>query len=295
MILFCGIPSEPPLAMAIAAAKRKGYPFAVLNQRDSHLADLRLSTRRQMVDGTLWIGGVEYPLGEFTGAYTRLMDWRQLPTKNEHTRQVYEGVSAWLELATCRVFNRAAAMATNCSKPFQTQLIAKAGFLIPPTLVTNDADEVRHFQERWPRLIYKSTSSIRSIVQELAPDASLASLRNLPTQFQAFIPGVNIRVHVVGERVFATEVSTEATDYRYAGRSNEAVQMRPLRLPAGIRSQCVALSAALNLPLCGIDLKRTPEGEYYCFEVNPSPAYSYYQDQTRQPIATALVDYLARR
>ena len=33
MILFCGIPSEPPMAMAIDAAQKKRHPFAVLNQR----------------------------------------------------------------------------------------------------------------------------------------------------------------------------------------------------------------------------------------------------------------------
>ena len=49
----------------------------------------------------------------------------------------------------------------------------------------------------------------------------------------------------------------------------------------------------LDLPLCGIDLKRAVDGTFFCFEVNPSPAYSYYQDQTGQPIADALVDYLA--
>ena len=48
----------------------------------------------------------------------------------------------------------------------------------------------------------------------------------------------------------------------------------------------------LNLPLCGIDLKVTPEGIYYCFEVNPSPAYTYYEEQTGQPIAQAIIDYM---
>jgi hypothetical protein len=30
-----------------------------------------------------------------------------------------------------------------------------------------------------------------------------------------------------------------------------------------------------------------------CFEVNPSPAYSYYQELTGAPISDALVRYLA--
>jgi hypothetical protein len=42
-----------------------------------------------------------------------------------------------------------------------------------------------------------------------------------------------------------------------------------------------------------MDLRRTPDGGFVCFEVNPSPAYSFYQDRTGQPIATAIARYLA--
>jgi hypothetical protein len=37
----------------------------------------------------------------------------------------------------------------------------------------------------------------------------------------------------------------------------------------------------------------TPEGEWFCFEVNPSPAFLYYQQATGQPIATAVAGLLA--
>jgi hypothetical protein len=37
----------------------------------------------------------------------------------------------------------------------------------------------------------------------------------------------------------------------------------------------------------------TPNGDAYCLEVNPSPAFSYYEDSTGQPIAAALAAYLA--
>ena len=63
--------------------------------------------------------------------------------------------------------------------------------------------------------------------------------------------------------------------------------MRTITLPGEIEQKCVALSRELSLPFCGIDFKRTPSGDYFCFEVNPSPAYSYYQEHTAQPIADA--------
>jgi glutathione synthase/RimK-type ligase-like ATP-grasp enzyme len=56
---------------------------------------------------------------------------------------------------------------------------------------------------------------------------------------------------------------------------------------------CLDLAADLRLPFAGIDLKLTPDGRVYCFEVNPSPAYSYYESNTGQPISLALARYLA--
>jgi hypothetical protein len=40
------------------------------------------------------------------------------------------------------------------------------------------------------------------------------------------------------------------------------------------------------------DLKETPDGEYYCFEVNPCPGFLYYERHTHQPISTALASLL---
>ena len=50
----------------------------------------------------------------------------------------------------------------------------------------------------------------------------------------------------------------------------------------------------LELLFAGIDLKQTPEGEFFCFEVNPCPGFLYYERNTRQPISTALADLLHR-
>jgi glutathione synthase/RimK-type ligase-like ATP-grasp enzyme len=53
------------------------------------------------------------------------------------------------------------------------------------------------------------------------------------------------------------------------------------------------LAERLDLSFVGIDLKITPDGEVYCFEVNPCPAFSYFELNTDQPIARAVARYLA--
>ena len=201
----------------------------------------------------------------------------------------------WLEIAPGRVVNRPGLMASNVSKPFQAQIIMSCGFRTPPTLVTNDPEQVRDFHARHGRIVYKSISSVRSIVTEWMPGnkTDLQKVRVLPTQFQAYIGGTNIRVHVIGEAVFATSIASEAVDYRYAGRQGQDANLEPTALPADIEDKCRKLTARLGLAFAGIDLKRTADEEWYCFEVNTSPGYSYFQEQTGQPIADSLAAYLA--
>jgi len=306
VILLCGIPREPPMALAIAAARAARLRYAVLDQRHLNEVELVLRSCARGIDGALTLGGRTVSLDSIRGVFARLIDTGLFsggrehpgpPGSRERARTFFRAFTDWLEVAPCRVLNRVGPMGSNASKPFQAGLIRASGFAIPETLVTNQVDAVREFARRHGRVIFKSVSSVRSIVRELTPAAErrLGTLRNLPTQFQEFVPGVNVRVHVVGERLFATEIETEAVDYRYARRDDLEVTMRPIALDARTSARCLDLSRRLDLPLCGIDFKRTPDGRWVCFEVNPTPAYSYYEEQSGQPIARAVVDHLAGR
>ena len=138
-----------------------------------------------------------------------------------------------MEISPARVVNRCAPMASNASKPYQIQLIREQGFLVPETLVSNDPELVREFRSRHRRIIYKSISSVRSIVQTMedADDERLENLRWCPAQFQAFVDGTNVRVHTIGNEVFATAACTDATDYRYAAsQTGESADLREAEL-----------------------------------------------------------------
>ena len=308
MILFAGIPSEPPIALAIEAATRLQIPFAVFNQRHSKYCDIRIDSCSEGLSGEIWLNERSFPLSGFQGIYARTVDPRTLPENrprrtaapnaNDFAKSIFlnDAFTEWLDISPGRVANRPAAMGSNSSKPYQTQLVRAHGFQIPPTLVTNDPDQVHAFHARHGRIVYKSTSAIRSIVNEWHPDdsARLARLQRLPTQFQALIPGHDVRVHVAGDRPFASEIASDAVDYRYAHRYGQETTMRPIELPVEISERCVSLTRALGLEFSGIDLKRTPDDEWYCFEVNTSPGYSYFEQQTGQPIAEALVAHLSK-
>jgi glutathione synthase/RimK-type ligase-like ATP-grasp enzyme len=186
-------------------------------------------------------------------------------------------------------------MGSNFSKPYQSQLIKAQGFAVPETLVTNDPDLVRELWREHKCVIYKSTSSVRSIVRT-SGEEDLERLDNIlwcPTQFQRFVEGINMRVHTVGKTVYASTIVTDATDYRYAHCQGSSIEMYGIDLPKELAERCVRLADTLELPLSGIDLKVDARNCAYCLEVNPSPAFSYYEEQTGQPISQALALYLA--
>jgi ribosomal protein S6-L-glutamate ligase RimK-like protein len=57
-------------------------------------------------------------------------------------------------------------------------------------------------------------------------------------------------------------------------------------------ARCRAVTAAMGFVIAGVDL-RCENGTCYCFEVNPSPGFMYYQEQTGQPIDEAIARLLA--
>jgi len=304
MILLCGIKSETPLAMVAAALRKIGADFRFVHQRDVAKYAIAWQVGAGGVTGELRLGRKRIDLARVRGVYTRTMDDRILPElaglaaddpARRHARSFHEALTRWIEVAPARVLNRAEPQGSNGSKPYQAQLIAAHGFLPPPTLITNDPEAVLAFRKEHGEIIYKSISGVRSIVRVLE-EADLARLDRIgwcPVQFQKALVGTNIRVHVVGTSAYATEIESTHIDYRYANRQGGRTTLRATRLPAPVRARCVALAKSLGLPFVGIDLMRTAAGEYYCFEVNPQPAFSYYQANTGQPIARAVARYLA--
>jgi len=306
VILVCGIPSETSLALVARALERRGTPYVMVSQRHARELVLELA-----VDDERGLGGrltgpdYAVDLDDVTGVYLRFMDDRELPElrgepdespARASSRAFHDLFGQWADIAPARVVNRYTAMGSNFSKPYQSQLIQAHGFAVPETLVTNDPDLVRAFAAEHGRLIYKSISGERSIVGLLDVDDGerLERIRWCPVQFQAFVGGPNVRVHTVGDELFATRVETEAIDYRYAvHQTGTAAAFEPCELDDALAARCLGLAAALGLEVAGLDLKLPPDGPAVCLEVNPSPVFSYYELNTEQPIADAVARLLA--
>jgi hypothetical protein len=253
------------------------------------------------VEGLLRVGNQTCDLATVKAVYLRPQDSRKLTsvaTAGEssdlwrHALAVEDILFSWSDLTPALVLNRPRDMATNGSKPYQALWIESFGFLVPDTLITTDPEAALAFWQQHNRVIYKSVSGIRSIVSCLTAEhrRRFSNIASCPTQFQQYIAGTEYRVHVVGEEIFACAVISEADDYRYA---TERVDMQPCVLPDEVAARCKALAHSMNLLLAGLDLRCSPEGRWYCFEVNPSPGFTCFQQVTGQPIADAVAHLLA--
>ncbi|MEV4050146.1 RimK domain-containing protein ATP-grasp [Amycolatopsis sp. NPDC049688] len=303
-ILLWGLLADDPMAAVLAQLRQLDAPVRFLDQRRVLDTTVRVGAgphgRTRVI-----AGGEEFDLDAVRAAYVRPHDSTRLPAVRalppsapewRHAAELDQVLNAWTDRTPAYVLNRPEAGASNGSKPYQLRFVAAAGFRVPPTLVTNDPARVEAFLAEHGDVIVKSTSGIRSRVRRVgaADRARLAAVTACPTQFQRHVPGTDVRVHVVGTEVFAAEVDSDADDYRYArAQGFRAPVLTGIDLPSGVADRCQDLAKRLGLPVAGVDLRRTPDGEWYCFEVNPSPGFTYYESRTGQPIAAAIAGLLA--
>jgi hypothetical protein len=300
MVLLYGIPGDGPFELVADALEAAKTPFLIVNPRKYKELDFVLYINDGVVQGEITYQAASYSLEDFTGIYNRAVEFSAVPESKkadkdtyQHYARLFDLFNQWIEIADCRVVNKASAMSSNGSKPYQSLLIQQ--FFPPPaTTITNLPGTVLELQKEYSEIIYKSASSVRSVVKTIgnANIENLHHIRYCPTMFQQRLRGCNYRVHVIQQKVFAVKAAAETVDYRYSNREGKKTDLSAVKLPAAVAKKCVALAAALQLSFAGIDLFLTDDGKWYCFEVNPSPGFSYFELHTGQPIAKTLAAYL---
>ncbi|MBI1685853.1 MvdC/MvdD family ATP grasp protein [Caulobacter hibisci] len=186
-------------------------------------------------------------------------------------------------------------------KTWQLKLAAAMGLRAPRTLITNDPDRAREFiaAEGDRGVIYKAFSATDRAWREtrlLRPEEQdqLDAVRHAPLIFQEHIRAdIDLRITVVGPKIFAAEIHSGATNYRVDFRMTMYdADMRPHVLPDAVIADLRALMARLGLVYGAIDMRLTPEGEYVFLEVNPAGQWLFIEERTGQPITEAVAEQL---
>jgi hypothetical protein len=203
----------------------------------------------------------------------------------------------------CRWVNHPMSTYRAESKPVQLALAQKLGFLVPNTVVTNSGNFEQGLANDQQTLILKSLETClleiegkrgfvyTNVVREDEVRKSKLSLA--PVILQELIePKIDLRVTVVGNKVFAAEIFENKNgitgDWRL---KKDSVEYVDCKLPEEIKSKCIKLVQELRLSYGAIDLARKGD-DYYFIEINPTGEWAWLVERANQQIDQAIVDYL---
>lgn len=188
-------------------------------------------------------------------------------------------------------------------KPYQLRVAQQVGFEIPRTLITNDPERAGSFvDEHGPeRTVYKAFSGTERAWRETRvfrenETELLDAVRHAPVIFQEYVPAaVDLRVTVMGDRVFPAAIHSQETDYPVDYRMTiDSARVEPTRLPDPVVERIRDYVDRLGLVYGAIDMRRTPDGRYVFLEINPSGQWLFVEERTGQPMTETFARLLAR-
>lgn len=195
-------------------------------------------------------------------------------------------------------------------KARQLGLAAQIGLEIPPTLISNDPDEVVDFyNEHGGDVISKraAVSRFSSSDSEYCRYTEAVSTRDMaavssvsycPMIFQARIEKrFELRVTIVGTAVFAAEIHSQQSNHTrldWRRYDHYETTYAPHELPVAVSDLCVTLVRSLGLCFAALDLIVTPDGRYVFLEINPNGQYLWIEHFTGIPLTDAMCELLER-
>ncbi|MER5645680.1 MvdC/MvdD family ATP grasp protein [Streptosporangium sp. NPDC002524] len=193
------------------------------------------------------------------------------------------------------------------NKIFHMARAIELGLSVPDTVYTNDPAELAGAYESAERLVAKQITAepfqvdgaehrAFTTVVTRRHLASRHRVRHEPVILQPYVPkAVELRVIVVGERVFAAEIDASASraardDWRHY--DNDRVRYGVHELPAEVESRCARLVADVGLTYAALDFIVTPGGEYVFLELNSNGAWGFVELWTGLPVSDAIAGWL---
>lgn len=202
-------------------------------------------------------------------------------------------------------------------KPLQLRIARQLGLAIPRTVVTNDPERVRALAADCPGgvickmmtsfAVYDDQGNDHVVFTNALSDDDLASLEGLdlcPMTFQEKLPkALELRVTVVGKRVFAAAIDSQTSDRATHDwrRDGEGLldEWRPDTLPREVEAASLELCTRLRLNYGAIDFILTPDGRYVFLEINPVGEFFWLENlpgfALGEALAEVLTDPAARR
>jgi ribosomal protein S6--L-glutamate ligase len=198
----------------------------------------------------------------------RLASSHDLYLLKSHT-ELALSLAACLHAQGARLLNPYPACAAAQDKVLAVRRLSAAGVPVPRTFATGDVGRLRELLEERAPLLVKPVRGHRGAgVHVLHAPPDLANLPALsgPVVVQDFVagPGEDLKVYVVGDRVWAVRKPFSASSFSVPGR--------PVPVTAEVESIALRAGAACGLGLFGLDVIENPDGPVVV-DLNYFPGY----------------------
>ncbi|MBZ9892959.1 hypothetical protein LB545_01290 [Mesorhizobium sp. BR1-1-6] len=292
--------------------KRRGRSFFRLNTEALATSELVFCLQDDSFD--LRLGGSEVRLSDVRSAYFRRPEIPSSTSSLEDGYREYR-TNEWLSALKSvylylsdRWFSHPSAILMAEDKPRQLRLAKSLGFAVPQTLVSNSFAEVRRFTmgktvvgKPLRQALVSPFGAEQVIYTTRLPEIAEPDRQGIgavPAIYQTEIAKRrDLRVTVVGERVFAVAIDSQSTsetvtDWRRGSVPGLAHML--VELPPDIEGLCVRIVQQLDLRFGAIDLILDAEGRHWFLECNPNGQWAWIENRTGAPISSAIVDELER-
>ena len=191
------------------------------------------------------------------------------------------------------------------NKLYQLKIARDLGFKIPNTLVTNSKENLKTFYiENAKNVVIKplSQSKINSnnetefIFTNALKEEHIQEITKYdltPCIYQERIEKtIELRVTVVGEKVFSAGVNSQESEYTKIDWRKEKLEFFKEDIPTEVKEKCILLVKSLNLKFGAIDLIKDKNGNYIFLEINPNGQWAWIENETGLEISDAIINEL---
>ncbi|HSI04162.1 MAG: RimK family alpha-L-glutamate ligase [Myxococcota bacterium] len=232
------------------------------------------------------------------GAYFLYDDWQRDWQEARARRAVLEATFADLERRGVTLVSSPLS-ATAYNKPAQLACLSRAGFSVPPFVITNDAKVARAFLGEHDDAVMKPAMGGGHCLPVNAEQVDDLPLRRAPMIFQKRVRGDDIRVTTVrGEMLSAVRVVNDdadpsVVDFRAQRAYHQGTtRYQPVKVDAKLTRLCTRILENCGMHFGGIDFKRDAKGKLHLLECNVQPGWLAIEAATGAPVCEGLARYL---
>ncbi|MFF1905109.1 ATP-grasp ribosomal peptide maturase [Kitasatospora sp. NPDC058218] len=187
-------------------------------------------------------------------------------------------------------------------KPVQLAAARRHGFRLPDTLITNELRAAQEFASGQDNgVVYKPLWNTayevdgephQVWVREVRAGELTAGVEVCPHLFQAKVDkAFDVRLTVVGERMFAIRIDSPDLDWRHR---QDLMEAATVAVPEEVARAVMAYLGELRLVYSAFDFAVTAAGAWYFLECNPNGQWAWQPPETTDAITRAIADQLQR-